>query len=329
MSKLIYALATLVAWAMCAPALAQGVVEVRLPPEAVVLGDRIWLGEVAQISGPAGDAAEVKRRLDHVSLGPAPRPGESRILTQGTVETRLRSALGDPESFIAVVPERVEITRAATWIPVDQLRLTVERWITSVLGLPGAQVRVSELGVKGPIPVPVGPFQLRIEDGGEVPVGSTAVTIAVWQRGAEVSRQRVSCRVEVTASVVVAARAIPRGQTLEADDLDVVSRALTRLTAMPFGAPRQALGMETRKAIPAGAILTEGDVVLPDDVNDKDAVTVWVRSRSLTLSAPGEARGSGRVGDTIPVWCPSTEKILKARILGPGEVEIPYRAPGE
>jgi len=320
-------LLALLALTLSTPAWAQSTVEVIVPAAVVVTGERIWLGEIAQISGPDAQVADIEARLGHVSLGPAPRPGASRALTRGTIETRLRSALGTLEAFATVIPERVNVTRAATYIPPEQLTRALESWLQQNIGLQDAQVTVLYVGIKGPIPVPVGPYKIQFSvDSGQL-AGATAVTVGVWQRGAEVARQRVSFKAEISAKVMVTTRDIAKGQNLSSTDIEMTTRRFDSLSGKPLVAISQAVGMETRRSLRAGTLLTDVHIVTPDDITQGDVVTVWIRSQGLTISAPGESRGNGHAGDTIPVFCDATGKVLKARIIGPGEVEVPYRAP--
>ena len=75
---------------------------VTLNERAQVSGERLELGEIAEIAGPA-DRAE---RLASLDLGPAPLPGRSRTLSLGYVRMRLRRwGLGEPEVVLAGAPE--------------------------------------------------------------------------------------------------------------------------------------------------------------------------------------------------------------------------------
>ncbi|HHY10546.1 MAG TPA: hypothetical protein GX528_08275 [Firmicutes bacterium] len=63
-------------------------IAVTLPENAVVAGTRLFLGEIAEISGEGELAAQVKE----ANVGTAPRPGDWRRLTKGQIEVRLRQA---------------------------------------------------------------------------------------------------------------------------------------------------------------------------------------------------------------------------------------------
>lgn len=71
-----------------APGEEEELVVITLAENAAVQGGQILLGEIGEISGPAEAVSTIKG----VSAGTAPLPGNSRRLTWGHIEVRLRQA---------------------------------------------------------------------------------------------------------------------------------------------------------------------------------------------------------------------------------------------
>jgi flagella basal body P-ring formation protein FlgA len=57
-------------------------------------------------------------------------------------------------------------------------------------------------------------------------------------------------------------------------------------------------------------------------VKTGDAVQVIVRIGAVEAEGRAVASGSGNLGDIVRVTPPGTRRTLKARITGPGKVEI-------
>jgi flagella basal body P-ring formation protein FlgA len=127
--------------------------------------------------------------------------------------------------------------------------------------------------------------------------------------------------VELSIPALVAARALPRGRTLTADDLS--------LTFLPYnqakGAlndPDQALGATLKTTLSAGSPLRERALSQSFLVRNGDIVLLIARQGNLNASTTGEAKGDGALGDTITVINLSSKKSVRGRIVGPGQVEV-------
>jgi flagella basal body P-ring formation protein FlgA len=82
------------------------------------------------------------------------------------------------------------------------------------------------------------------------------------------------------------------------------------------------VGAQARRDLGAGEILTTAAVVVPPVVKSGDQVKVSLSTGTIQVSGVGRASGSGQVGDLIRVLVPSSRRGFKARITGPGSVEI-------
>jgi len=83
-------------------------VAVTLHDSAQVAGERLELGEIAALAGPAEQAEQ----LAALDLGPAPLPGQSRTLSLGYVKMRLRRwGLGEDDLAFSGATE-VEVSTA-------------------------------------------------------------------------------------------------------------------------------------------------------------------------------------------------------------------------
>jgi flagella basal body P-ring formation protein FlgA len=119
-----------------------------------------------------------------------------------------------------------------------------------------------------------------------------------------------------------AARAIKRDEVIGSSSIDIVSGALPELPLRRMPPPDEVLGVKARRAIAAGEPLTSAVLVLPPSVKSGDKVRVKVTVGRVEVSGSAIASGTGNDGEIIHILQPHTRRPMKARILGPGAVEV-------
>jgi flagella basal body P-ring formation protein FlgA len=142
----------------------------------------------------------------------------------------------------------------------------------------------------------------------------------VFENGARTGS--VIATLNVTASAVRSSRAVSRGEDMTADAVEVVDVELKNILLDRLPTSDEIVGAQARRDIRAGEVLTDATVVVPPAVKSGDEVRVSISAGLVQVTTVGRASGSGHVGDLIRVLMPETRKSLKARITGPGSVEI-------
>jgi flagella basal body P-ring formation protein FlgA len=128
--------------------------------------------------------------------------------------------------------------------------------------------------------------------------------------------------VHVNARHVRARRAIGRDQALVAGDVEEINAPLRNQPIKRVPALADVIGTRLRRQVAAGEAITSAVVQVTPVVRSGDKVTMLVRVGVVEAEGRGVASGSGHVGDVIRVTNQGTRRPLKARITGPGEVEI-------
>ncbi len=128
--------------------------------------------------------------------------------------------------------------------------------------------------------------------------------------------------VRVTARHVRARQALARNEHLTAADVeeveaDVVNQPMRRLPMLS-----DAIGARLRRSVAEGEPITSAVIEVPPLVRSGDAVRVIVRVGAVEAEGRGTASGSGYIGDIVRVINSGSRRPLKARITGPGQVEI-------
>jgi flagella basal body P-ring formation protein FlgA len=132
----------------------------------------------------------------------------------------------------------------------------------------------------------------------------------------------VVARLKVSGSAIRSSRPVARGEELgaaavEVEDIELTGVLLDRLPTM-----EEIVAAQARRDIRVGEVLTNAAVIVPPLVKSGDEVRVSISTGAVEVTGIGRASGSGRAGDLIRVLMPSSRKGLKARITGPGSVEI-------
>jgi flagella basal body P-ring formation protein FlgA len=153
------------------------------------------------------------------------------------------------------------------------------------------------------------------------PVGSVIFPLRVSAGGKE-EKLLLRTRVEVFREIVVAARAIKRGEPLTADRLKLERRDIALLPAKYFAAAAPLLGQEAKISIPANSTIFDWMVGGPPLVRRGAAVTITVGAPGLAVKAKGEALEDGQAGQEIKVKRLDSSRVLKTRVKSENEVEV-------
>jgi flagella basal body P-ring formation protein FlgA len=128
--------------------------------------------------------------------------------------------------------------------------------------------------------------------------------------------------VHVTAQHVRARHAIGRDEALEPGDVEQIEGPLRDQPIRRLPVLRDVVGARVRRRVAAGEPITANVMAVTPLVKSGDQVAMLVRIGAVEAEGRGVASGSGHVGDVIRVVNPGSRRPLKARITGPGRVEI-------
>ena len=298
-------------------------VAVIFPPDNTAEGSRIILGQVATVApdGP-GDKAQADL-VAAVDLGPAPQAGETMILRRRQIENRLTTS-GAPVSEIRwLIPEEVRLTGSGVAADEAKIREIVqehldrsEPWISGICEL--VSVTFST-----PPSLPKGEVTYKLSPQPSSNPGYLTGTIHFFVDGNEAGRLRVSAQIDLRLAAVVAARDLPRGHVLSEEDLSEshVSYAQSKgaLTLIS-----QAAGQTLKVNVRVGAPIRDRDLVQTSMVKKGETVTIVAQGGGLKISALGQARQDGALGQTISVVNQDSKKTIAAKVIGPGMVEVVF-----
>ncbi|HTT37871.1 MAG TPA: flagellar basal body P-ring formation chaperone FlgA [Burkholderiales bacterium] len=131
----------------------------------------------------------------------------------------------------------------------------------------------------------------------------------------------VPVQVRVWADVVVTARALSRGQTLESTDVGLRQLDLTQLPPGVLTDPQRAVGRVLNTALSGGTPLRAGQLREVPVVLQGQLVRVVFAGEGFRVSTEARALSNAGVGEPVQVRT-SSGKLLKGTVLEPGVVEV-------
>lgn len=153
---------------------------------------------------------------------------------------------------------------------------------------------------------------------GEVPFCVRAMAGTVEQ-----GRTLVVLRVARWAEILVAARAIPRGQVVGADDLTVERRALDRANRTAAGLTLELLtGRIASRNLAAGTVITPELLTIPPVVRAGSATTAVWRGRGFAVELATTALADARIGERVNLRRSSDGSVLHGIAQADGTVVI-------
>ena len=135
----------------------------------------------------------------------------------------------------------------------------------------------------------------------------------------------VPATVSIYQPVVVAARNLSRGDTVEATDVTLDLRNILAPGTPALQEAADAIGKKVRRTIAQDIEITGNLLEEPILVRRGDNVKLTSWSGPISVRTEVKALGNGREGERIRVKNPRSDKVVQAIVSGPGEVMVVHR----
>lgn len=152
------------------------------------------------------------------------------------------------------------------------------------------------------------------------PIGR--VTLRVRCEGASPWTVFVPGQVRLYREVVIVNRPLKRESVLGEADLSLVERDVGLLNQGYLTELEQALGKKLTRTVLPDQVLSLAHLELAEVIRKGDQVVISARSGTIQVRMPGEALSNGNLGQQIQVRNLGSRRVVKARVLGPGQVEV-------
>lgn len=136
--------------------------------------------------------------------------------------------------------------------------------------------------------------------------------------------RRVRATVQVDAPHTRAARPLPRGRQLLADDLRPSQGPVDGARFQKIPAAAILTGARVMRVVDADDVVEMLDVTLAPVIKAGESVVAVVRIGAVEVTATMTAVDNGGLGDQIRIAHRDRKRVLHATVVGPGRVEVTY-----
>jgi len=286
-------------------------------------GENILLGKIAKIEGNDPD---LLKRLSGVVIGRSPLPGRRRAIGAGVVKRRLRQNRIDPDQLVLIIPARVLVERSFIEISQDKIKFLVSDYISKNLINNLSDATIKDIQVSENLKLPGGRVTYTVKPPRNNDMaGKIPFTVNFDVNGKFYKRVRATATIEIFTNVVVTKKPLGRHKPITEDDIVLQKMDLAKLPSDVIIDPEVILGQRTRRAIGSHTVLRSNLVEFPPLLKRGDVVVMIAEIGGIKITALGQVKKKGRLGERIPVMNFDSKKVLYARVLDSNTVMVELR----
>ena len=293
---------------------------VTIPEKAVVIGEEIFLGDIAEISGSYEDKIDELRKL---FLGKSPLPkGKKNINVSFIKDCLLKSNFSD----VTVIGEKsVEILRDYMEVTPEKIKSIVidyfnnsDQWLDLGGEINAVRVNRSVLLSAGNLS-----WDISLPENASF-VGNMPVTVGFMVNGIKERQITASVDFLVKNKIVVAVKPIPKRSYITAEDIAFKAISVSKDTSRSIRNADELIGMRVKKNILPGEAFTFDILELPTLISRGDNVNIIAETNGLIVSGRGQAKQSGAKGDIIRVLNLDSNRLVHAEVIGNSNVKVKF-----
>lgn len=304
---------------LLAPAAWAGTI-VTIAAEQTVAGPMLTLGTIAEVSGD--DEAKIKM-LKALTLGAAPKPGSNLVLTRELLAARLAAAGADLSGTTWNMPDNVTITTKFQIVDGARIAAAASELLIKRLNVAEDKRELDLIDFSGDRNAPVGDIKLLAElPYGVRKSGPTIVNVTVSADGRIYEKISLKYNVKVYEDIIIAAKPIASREALTPDNLAYQRTNVARLTGSYYTDINKIIGLNAKRTIAAGTLISDTFLEKPILVKRGSTVTILAYSGDMAISAAGEALQDGTEGQLIRIRNTSSKRIVAAKVVGEGLAQI-------
>ena len=321
-SLLVCLIPTLALALLSTAAFSSGGICVTLNATAQVDQDSVRLSDIAALGGASENQL---KSLGATVVASSPPPGRTRYVGIDFIRIRLKQAGVDVQSIVFQGPQDVQVTRQAATLPIQSIKHAVEAAIRSRMPWKNEDVTISEITFDETIQLPTGKLTYRIVPSrNEDYLGRTMLPLHLFVDGEPLQKIWVNANISVLADVVTVVRALGKYQHIQHADLSVERRDLKDLSSDTVRRIEDALGNRTTQMIYPHTVLESRMFDSPPLVRRGDIVKIVANSGQMTITATGMVKQQGCKGEMVRVMNTDSNRVIVARVTGPGAVEVDF-----
>ncbi|MFN8388904.1 MAG: flagellar basal body P-ring formation chaperone FlgA [Bdellovibrionota bacterium] len=292
---------------------------VIVPPQVVVKGDKIALGDLAQISAREKEFQPLVEQLKEIAVGEAPPPKGSMGIPGARLLELIRAHGIPPETIGYSLPQMVQVERAGRVITNEELLAEVQTKLSHDTQL---EIQVREVLQENAQIIPLGAPEFEIERLGEPSAGKIPLRVMVQIDKKPVARFMATAVVDDWREVPVLNKTLERGMLITPQDVELVRLNLFKQPPDVADQLDEVVGRTVKSRMPAGNTLRKSMIDIPPLVTQGKKLTLVYSYGALRATASGLSMDDGLKGDVIRVKNDSSKKIVRAKIISEDQAEV-------
>lgn len=132
----------------------------------------------------------------------------------------------------------------------------------------------------------------------------------------------VSATLSLEKPVATLAKELPRHHVIGEDDIVMVPIDIYRLRSGYSLEAQPIIGQQLKRNLRTGDVIYSYHLQAPDIIKKGDRVSVMAKRGSLAVISPGIALNDASKGERIRVENERSSRVVHARVIGPGQVEV-------
>ena len=315
--------ASLVVLFIVAAGMAQAAdVSITLKEKVAVEGTQIHLGDLGRLDCLDPDMGHTLERL---VVAKAPQPGRSRKITLDYLRLRIKQMDLSADAIKFTGPEQIQVTRDGFEVSEEEIAKIVDGYLQSNRIWGNAVVEVKDIQLSADRTLPKGHTTYQIEQPDHLRSLSTLPLSIVFDVDGKYQKKvRANVKVAALGSVVITAKPIGRLKPISVEDLKVEVMDLVGLSKNVITDIDEIVGKRARRNIQAGEFLRPDLIETPPLVKRGDLVTIVAESKGLKVTAIGEVKSAGRLGERVKVVNLDSNKRLSAWVVDNKTVKVEF-----
>ena len=301
---------------------AADVTRIRILPNVQINDEDILLGEIAGIKG---DDPLLLQKLNSIVIAKSPLPGRSRTLENQAFKIRLKQSGIDLSQLALNIPANVVVTRNCIEVSRERIKALVSDFIEKNILKDHVDGSIKDIQVANGLQLPNGRITFKIKPPPNRDLlGKIPFSVHFDVNGKFYKRVWATATVELMSEVVITKKPLGRHKPITEDDIELLKMDLTKLPSGVITDLEAVLGKRTIRSIGAKTVLRANLLELPPLVKRGDVVVIIAESGGLKITALGQVKKTGRLGENIPVMNYDSKKILHGRVMDSSTVKVEF-----
>lgn len=299
-------------------------IRINIRKSACVNTRKIYLGDISEIKIPDSIPDSIKKRLEKIYMGFAPKPGQFKIFNGERLRARLNSEKSLPQNTFIMIPDRVCIKRKSQEISRKQLKKIFFHYISE--RTEHREFTINNFSIRGLKVYPGGKLSLSLcaADNDKDIRGRVTLYLGVRINNKNYGRVALSGWVDIFDTVLCALRPLRRGTILSLKDVYMEKKSISDFSGDYFTNPADIQGKILKTDISRGRYITENMVGLPPLIHRGEVIKMVAVSGDLRIVASGIAKNDGKLNDQIRVQNISSKRIVYGVVTGKSTVNVLY-----